>query len=53
MKKLTDQELLYILGGKADEKSCDEIVADANQNGDTWSDEEWDKWADKFAAYCK
>ena len=49
MKQLSKMEL----GGSVQAHSrCDDLVINANKNGATWSDGEWDLWADQFEKYC-
>lgn len=49
MKQLSKMELLNLLGGSVQAHSrCDDLVINANKNGATWSDGEWDLWADQF-----
>lgn len=53
MKELSKMELLNLLGGSVQAHSrCDKLVIEANQHGATWTDSDWDKWADKFEKYC-
>ncbi|MEZ3551929.1 MAG: hypothetical protein K1W02_14625 [Muribaculaceae bacterium] len=54
MKKLTDFEMLSILGGWADPEECKRVldeVPDMESNPDT-TDEAWDKWAEEFYKHC-
>lgn len=53
MKQLSKIELLNLLGGSVQAHSrCDDLVANANKNGATWSKGEWNLWADQFEKYC-
>lgn len=54
MKQLSKMELLNLLGGSVQAHSrCDDLVINANKNGATWSDGEWDLWADQFKSIAK
>ncbi len=53
MKELAKKELLNLLGGTTQVQArCAELVANANRNGSSWSDGEWDLWASQFEKYC-
>lgn len=53
MKQLSKMELLNLLGGSVQAHSrCDDLVANANKNGSTWSNGDWDLWAEQFDRYC-
>ncbi|MEZ3550828.1 MAG: hypothetical protein K1W02_08870 [Muribaculaceae bacterium] len=54
MKKLTDFEMLSILGGTANPEECKKLQEEApnlENNPDT-TDEDWDRWGEKFDEYC-
>lgn len=50
MERLTKKEQFAITGGCQAEVAL--LVANANANGASWSDEEWDAWARKYEAAC-
>ena len=50
MKQLSMNELRTIAG--CQNTPAGNAVANANQNGAQWTDEQWDAWADYFEKCC-
>lgn len=48
MKRMTKNEMFFILGGCEDKFNM--MVANANANGADWTAEQWDEWAEKLEA---
>lgn len=53
MKEVKTYELVNLMGGAVQSSvNCADLQKFANTYGDTFTDEQWDRWADAWETYC-
>lgn len=53
MKEVHTFELTNLMGGAAAPQiNCADLQKFANTDGHTFTDEQWDRWADAWEAHC-
>lgn len=53
MKEVHTFELANLMGGEMQTQiDCADLQKIANTDGHTFTDEQWDRWADAWETYC-